>query len=101
MNIIFRSWLRAGQSRIERRLNPSKRASDGRPVLTARSVDYAVSQRDRAIIHGGIGVFHTLVHRVGLPQAIDDRLRVLKVHLPYCESDHVLNLAYNALCQGT
>ena len=101
MNIIFRSWLRAGQSRIERRLNPSKRASDGRPVLTARSVDYAVSQRDRAIVHGGIGVFHTLVHRVGLPQAIDDRLHLLKVHLPYRESDHVLNLAYNALCQGT
>jgi hypothetical protein len=27
--------------------------------------------------------------------------RVLKVHLPYHESDHVLNIAYNALCHGT
>jgi len=67
------------------------RASGGRPVLSARSVDYGVSHRDRAIVHGGIGVFHTLVHRVGLPQAIDDRLHLLKVHLPYRESDHVLN----------
>jgi hypothetical protein len=98
---IFRSWFRAGKSRIERRLDPSKRVSGGRPVLSARSVEYGVSHRDRAIVHGGIGVFHTLVHRVGLPRAIDERLHLLKVHLPYCESDHVLNLAYNALCQGT
>ena len=26
---------------------------------------------------------------------------MLKVHLPYHESDHVLNLAYNVLCSGT
>jgi hypothetical protein len=26
---------------------------------------------------------------------------LFKVHLPYHESDHVLNLAYNALCAGT
>jgi len=38
---------------------------------------------------------------VGLPQAIDEQLHLLKVHLPYHESDHVLNIAYNALCQGT
>jgi Transposase DDE domain group 1 len=25
----------------------------------------------------------------------------LKIHLPYHESDHVLNLAYNAMCDGT
>jgi hypothetical protein len=37
---------------------------------------------------------------VGLVSAIDERLHVLKVHLPYHESDHVLNLAYNVLCDG-
>src|SRR5690554_7467981 len=26
---------------------------------------------------------------------------LLKVHLPYHESDHVLNIAYNVLCGGT
>jgi hypothetical protein len=29
------------------------------------------------------------------------RLHLLKFHLPYHESDHVLNFAYNALCNGT
>ena len=42
-----------------------------------------------------------LAHQLGLPQAIDQRLHVLKVHLPYHESDHVLNIAYNPLCHGT
>jgi hypothetical protein len=28
-------------------------------------------------------------------------LHLLKIHLPFHESDHVLNFAYNALCDGT
>jgi hypothetical protein len=42
-----------------------------------------------------------LVRKLGLAEAIDDRLHLLKLHLPYHESDHVLNLAYNTLCNGT
>jgi hypothetical protein len=32
---------------------------------------------------------------------LDRRLHLLKVHSPYHESDHVLNIAHNALCGGT
>ena len=35
-----------------------------------------------------------------LPATIDERLRLFKFHLPYHESDHVLNIAYNALCDA-
>jgi hypothetical protein len=38
--------------------------------------------------------------RLGLAQEIDGRVQLLKRHLPYHESDHVLNLAYNALLDG-
>ncbi len=41
-----------------------------------------------------------LVRRLGLAEAIDRRLCLLKIHLPYHESDHVLNFAFNALCDG-
>ena len=34
-------------------------------------------------------------------EQIDKRLHLLKHHLPYSESDHVLNIAFNALCGGT
>ena len=36
----------------------------------------------------------------GLIEAIDRDVQLLKVHLPYHESDHVLNIAYNILCDG-
>ncbi len=36
----------------------------------------------------------------GLIDAIDQNLHLLKRHLPYHESDHVLNVAYNILCHG-
>jgi hypothetical protein len=43
---------------------------------------------------------HLLARRVGLVEEIDRRLRLLKYHRPYHESDHVLNIAYNILCDG-
>ena len=41
-----------------------------------------------------------MVNKLGLRQEIDSRLHLLKKHLPYHESDHVLNLTYNALLEG-
>lgn len=101
MKPIFRSWFRTRKSRIQRRLAKTRDAATSRPVLSSRTIEYDVSHRHRAIAHGGIGAMHMLAHRLGLPQAIDRRLHVLKVHLPYHESDHVLNIAYNPLCDGT
>lgn len=43
---------------------------------------------------------HMLARQSGLVDAIDRRLHLLKLYLPYRESDHVLNIAYNALCEG-
>ena len=37
----------------------------------------------------------------GLIDAIDSSVPILKWRCPYYESDHVLNLAMNALCEGT
>jgi hypothetical protein len=37
---------------------------------------------------------------MGLAEAIDANVKVLKINKPYHESDHVLNIAYNALCGG-
>jgi hypothetical protein len=42
-----------------------------------------------------------LVKSLGLVQRIDEEMVLLKRHLPYHESDHVLNIAYNILCGGT
>ena len=70
-------------------------------MLTTGTVSYEIGANTDATSFGGIAAVHRLVTRLGLVEAIDDRLKLLKVHLPYHESDHVLNLAYNVLCGGT
>jgi hypothetical protein len=59
-----------------------------------------MAERSQALNYGGIGAIHLMGQRLGLAQEIDGRLQLLKRHLPYHESDHVLNLAYNALLDG-
>ena len=69
-------------------------------MMTASNIHYEMAERSHGIAQGGIGAVHALARRLGLIEAIDDRLHLLKIHLPYHESDHVLNFAYNALCDG-
>ncbi len=69
--------------------------------MTATNIHYEVAAKTQAISFGGIGAVQLLVRKLGLAEAIDERLHLLKFHLPYHESDHVLNFAYNALCNGT
>ena len=40
-----------------------------------------------------------MVQGCGLVEEINARLKFLKVHVPYHESDHVLNIAYNNPCR--
>lgn len=90
-----------GKRRIERRLNKFDNRGCERPMFTASNIHFDAAERVRGFVHGGIGAIHLLVRRIGLIEEIDQRLHLLKIHLPYHESDHVLNLAYNALCDGT
>jgi hypothetical protein len=69
-------------------------------MLGASNLHYEISARTGAVGCGGLGAIHTLAQRLGLVQEIDAHLRLLKVHLPYHESDHVLNFAYNILAGG-
>jgi hypothetical protein len=70
-------------------------------MFAASNIHYDLSERDRGLGEGGIGAMHLLARRVGLIGRIDAELHLLKRHLPYHESDHVLNIAYNILCGGT
>jgi len=72
-----------------------------KPMFGSGKVHYEIGANTDAMCFGGIGAIHRLVTRLGLPGEIDGGLKLLKVHLPYHESDHVLNLAYNVVCGGT
>jgi hypothetical protein len=101
VKIIFRRWLDKCKGRITRRLDKSNDTMTFEPQFSARNIQYEVSSKTGAISCGGIGSIHMLTKRLGLGEAIDQRLHLLKYHLPYQESDHVLNIAYIPLCNGT
>jgi hypothetical protein len=101
VNAKVRKKLARRKRRIEKRLDKSDLSGCSKPMFTAGNILYEIGERGRGIGYGGIGAMHLLVRKLGLAAAIDRRLHLLKVHLPYHESDHVLNLAYNALCDGT
>ena len=88
------------KNRIERRLDKTKLGDCSRPMLAASNIHYEVSNKIQGLACGGIGSMHQLALDLELPQTIDRQLKLLKLHLPYHESDHVLNLAYNALAGG-
>ncbi len=101
MNARVRKKLARRKRRIERRLAKKDLRHCAKPMLTASNIQYEIGDRCRGIGYGGIGAIHLLVRKLGLADVIDRRLHLLQIHLPYHESDHVLNLAYNALCDGT
>ena len=70
--------------RIQYRLRDRHWTDQPRPMFGAGPIHYEVADRVRGLGPGGIGAMH-----------------LLKVHLPYHESDHVLNIAYNILAGGT
>lgn len=71
------------------------------PMFKDSNIHYQIAERTRAIGFGGIGAMHKLVCKLKLDKAINKNLVLLKTHVPYWESDHVLNIAYNVLTGGT
>lgn len=93
-------WLR-DKKNLERRLERKQYEDQPRAMFKDANIVYEMAERTRAIGYGGIGAIHKLVCRLKLDRAINDGIELLKVHVPYHESDHVLNIAYNVLSGGT
>ena len=86
---------------LEERLERKQWPEQPLPLLRAQNIQYEMAEKVRAIECGGIGAFHLLACNSGLVKAINEKVHLLKRHLPYHESDHVLNIAYNTLAGGS
>jgi len=99
--------LKARLQRIYQRLQRANRDKYRRvarcagPVFNEANLKYELADKARGVVYGGAGLMLQLAKQVGLVGAIDRRVQLLKLHCPYHESVHVLNLALNALCEGT
>jgi len=101
VNNIINQRVVSRKLRIAYRLREIHWRDQPEPMLTATNIHYEMAERTRGVSAGGIGAMHLLATRVGLGAAIDAYLHLLKRHLPYHESDHVLNIVYNILAGGT
>lgn len=100
MNRKIRHQLAARKRRIAKRLDRTSFPAE-RPVISATNIHYELAERTQAIATGGIGMIQRMVQRLGLDAAINREVPLLKLYMPYVESDHVLNIAYNLLAGGT
>jgi Transposase DDE domain group 1 len=83
-------------NRIANRPGPEREE----PMMTAGNIHYELADRVQGLSAGGIGAIVLLARHIGLIDEIDRNLHLLKIHLPYHESDHVLNIAFNILAGG-
>jgi hypothetical protein len=97
----LRRRLRNRRCRIRRRLRKRQWPEQRRRLFRDHNVHYEVGDKTRGLHCGGLGAFRLLVRQLRLADAIDRGLHLLKRHLPYFESDHVLNLTFNVLAGGT
>ena len=100
----IRQRLASMKRKVGARLKPAEGGREprepGRPEFTATGIGYEIAERTQATSSGGVGAMLMLPKKVGLVAAIDNGLELLKRHRPYSESDHVLNIAFNALAGG-
>ena len=101
MNASVHRQLNRRKRSIARRIRNRPGVERPEPMLAASNIRYQISEKVRAIAPGGIGAIHLLARKIGLVHQIDENLHVLKRHLPYHESDHVLSIAYNLLAGGS
>lgn len=87
--------------RIAKRNNRKKDRLEGKKVLGSAPIRCDVESRHTGTADGGAGLMRQVVDTVGIADAIDSEIHLLKSHRPYHESDHVLAFAFNALCGGT
>lgn len=89
------------KKKINKKLNKRNWTEQATPMFKASNIQYEVDGRLQGISQGGIGLIHMLSRKTGLLKEIDKELELLKRHLPYHESDHIVNMAYNILAGGT
>lgn len=95
-----RKILQERKEKLAKRLDRHHEEYGDEPVMRGEKISYEMSGRMNATPHGGIGAIHTMLRNLGLPDRLNEGLSLLKIHRPYFESDHILNLAYNVLCNG-
>lgn len=69
-------------------------------MIQTPGIKYELASRQQAVAAGGVGTTIEVAKRLDLRSEINRAIPVFKLHLPYDEADHVLNIALNLLAGG-
>lgn len=70
-------------------------------MIGTPAIKYELADKQQAISAGGVGTIMQLIQQLKLRKQINQAIPLLKLHLPYDEADHVLNIALNLLAGGS
>ena len=70
-------------------------------MLGCPPVQLELADRTLAVACGGITLVQQMTRQIGLAETINRHCPIFKIHKPYTEADHVLNIAFNLIAGGT
>ena len=71
------------------------------PMIRPITTKVELAEKQQAVNCGGLAAIVEMIKTLGLRKELNRDANVLKLHLPYDETDHILNIACNLLAGGT
>jgi len=99
VNTKLRQQLARRKRKLDKRID--KTTGFGVSRIRGGKVKYELSEKQQAVSCGGLGMILQMVKELRLRQHINQAAPVFKIHAPYDETDHILNIALNLLSGGT
>ncbi|MEM9368277.1 MAG: hypothetical protein AAGD07_19970 [Planctomycetota bacterium] len=100
MNDKLRKRLAKRKRRLRRRIS----VEQGRwqsPMIKPGTTKLELAERQQAVSCGGIAMIMQMLKTIDLRRSLNESAKVFKLHMPYDEADHILNIALNTLAGGT
>ncbi len=99
MNAKLRRKVKERKRKMRRRIDKFEGPWSS-PMITPPAISYELADKQQAIAVGGIGAMLQLTKQLDLLGEINRAIMLFKMHLPYDEADHVLNISLNLLAGG-
>ena len=99
MSAKLRRKAKARKRKMLRRIDKNN-WSGASPMIRPQAIKYEIADKQKAIAAGGIGTLLELTKQLDLRKEINRAIPLFKLHLPYDEADHVLNIAMDLLAGG-
>ena len=100
MNTKVRQQLRKRKRKLLRRIS-IEHGKWQSPMIRPATTKIQLAERQQAVSCGGLAAIIELIKTLDLRSELNRSANVLKMHLPYDEADHILNIALNLLAGGT